>query len=131
MNSRLVSFLAAENITQSQFADTIGVARAGVSHIIAGRNKPGFDFIENMARHYPSLNLEWLITGKGKMYKEAQLAPDEHSSEEELFAEERTTWTPKKTISRDNELKPAENQKLITRIVVFYSDNTFEEFNKI
>lgn len=69
MNRRIQQFLAAENITQSQFADSINVARASVSHIIAGRNKPGFDFIENMARRYPALNLEWLIIGKGKMYK--------------------------------------------------------------
>lgn len=72
MNRRLQQFLSAENISQSQFADTIGVARASVSHILAGRNKPGFDFIENMSKNYPSLNLEWLITGKGKMYKTAQ-----------------------------------------------------------
>jgi len=58
----------AENLTQSQFADSIGVARASISHILSGRNKPGFDFIENIARKYPNLNLEWLITGKGKMY---------------------------------------------------------------
>ena len=70
MNFRLQQFLAAENITQAQFADEIGVARASVSHIIAGRNKPGFDFIQNMSRRYPDLNLEWLIQGKGRMYKE-------------------------------------------------------------
>ena len=70
MNQRLQQFLSAENISQSQFADNIGVARASVSHILAGRNRPGFEFIENMARHYPSLNLEWLITGKGRMYKD-------------------------------------------------------------
>lgn len=69
MNQRIQQFLAAENISQSQFADTINVARATVSHIISGRNKPGFDFIESVSRHYPNLNIEWLITGKGKMYK--------------------------------------------------------------
>jgi len=69
MNSRLLQFLAAENISQSQFADTIGVARASVSHIIAGRNRPGYDFITSVMKHYPSLNVEWLLAGKGKMYK--------------------------------------------------------------
>ena len=69
MNQRLQQFLTAENISQSQFADTIGVARASISHIISGRNKPGFDFIESMARKYPALSLEWLITGRGRMYK--------------------------------------------------------------
>ena len=75
MNFRLQQFLAAENISQAQFADQIGVARASVSHIIAGRNKPGFDFIQNMSRAYPDLNLEWLINGKGRMYKDGVTRP--------------------------------------------------------
>jgi len=70
MNKRLQQFLAAENISQSQFADAMGIARASVSHIIAGRNKPGFDFMSGLVRNYPALNLEWLISGKGKMYKD-------------------------------------------------------------
>lgn len=71
MNERLQQFLSAENITQAQFADSIGVARASVSHILAGRNKPGYDFILNMLKRYPELNAEWLLTGQGKMYKSA------------------------------------------------------------
>ena len=71
MNTRLEQFLAAENISQSQFADTIDVARASVSHILAGRNKPGWDFLNNMLKHYPNLNIEWLLNGTGKMYKSA------------------------------------------------------------
>ena len=70
MNKRLQQFLAAENISQSQFADAMGIARASVSHIIAGRNKPGFEFMSGLVRNYPALNLEWLISGKGKMYKD-------------------------------------------------------------
>lgn len=69
MNDRLQQFLAAENINQAQFADSIGVARASVSHILAGRNKPGYDFLLNMMRRYPELNIEWLLSGSGKMYK--------------------------------------------------------------
>ena len=88
MNYRLQQFLSAENITQAQFADSIGVARASVSHIIAGRNKPGFDFIQNMSRHVPDLNLEWLINGKGRMYKEGRQkdAQEMQPSEGQLFS---------------------------------------------
>ena len=52
MDKRLQQFLDAENISQAQLADTLGVARAGISHILSGRNKPGFDFLEAMAVHY-------------------------------------------------------------------------------
>ena len=69
MNQRLQQFLNAENLTQTQLADRLGVAKASVSHILAGRNKPGYDFIVSLARQFPNLNLEWLIAGKGRMYK--------------------------------------------------------------
>lgn len=110
MNGRLVRFLEAENISQSQFADSIGVARASISHIIAGRNKPGFDFLEKMASCYPSLNIEWLITGKGRMYHDES----ENSSEYAILSEN----------------KSAQNSptgRRISRVVVFYDDGTFGE----
>ena len=60
MNNRLKQFIAAENITQSQFADRIKVVRASVSHVLAGRNKPGYDFITAIMSAFPDLNIEWL-----------------------------------------------------------------------
>ena len=75
MNTRLKQFIAAENITQAQFADTINVVRASVSHILAGRNKPSYEFICGLMRHYPNLNIEWLMFGKGKMYKDSTAQP--------------------------------------------------------
>ena len=77
MNRRLLQFLAAENISQAAFADKIHVARASVSHILKGRNKPGYDFFEGVTRNYPSLNLEWLLTGKGKMYRFDESKPSD------------------------------------------------------
>ena len=70
MQQRIAQFLQAENISPAQFADRIGVQRSGVSHILSGRNKPGFDFIEKTLHYFPALNAEWLITGRGRMYKE-------------------------------------------------------------
>ena len=71
MNNRLKQFLAAENITQAQFADNINVVRASVSHVLSGRNNPSFDFIKAMMAQYPRLNMDWLIFGKGRMYKDS------------------------------------------------------------
>lgn len=165
MNFRLQQFLAAENITQAQFADLIGVARASVSHIIAGRNKPGFDFIQSMSRAFPDLNLEWLIHGKGRMYKEGRRepAPLQQSTEGQLFAaaqEEAPALppaadpvpetpalpdSPAPAFPPINQTEPAENKQTyadppkvkvqtsgrrITRIVVFYDDNTYQELRE-
>ena len=144
MNQRLQQFIQAENLSQSQFADSINVARASVSHILAGRNKPGFDFIENMSRRYPSLNLEWLITGKGKMYKNAFAAPQtpapapqeaDSAPSEDLFQEmpcnESSTLfieqkQPKPQIINKAQ-SPTPKSRTISRIVVFYDDGTYQE----
>ena len=133
MNQRLQQFLAAENISQAQFADTIDVARASVSHVIAGRNNPGYDFIRNLALHYPDLNLEWLICGKGRMYKSAtpseispELPPEpENAPEAPQDADEPILQEPAPPVP-PAELK-AVSGRGISRIVIFYDDNTYQE----
>lgn len=120
MNQRLLQFLKAENVTQSQFADNIGVARASVSHILAGRNKPGFDFLENMALHYPNLNISWLITGKGRMYSN-QVNEPQPEAEGLLFQSDDTDKPVQKPVNKRN----------ISKILVFYDDNSFEEYQQV
>ena len=96
MNTRLKQFIAAENITQAQLADNLNVVRASVSHILAGRNKPGYEFLSGLMTYYPNLNIEWLMFGKGKMYKtpeqqtifetpETLSAPEDSTNEIGLF----------------------------------------------
>ena len=117
MNTRFEQFLAAENISQSQFADTIKVARASVSHILAGRNKPGWDFLYSMLKHYPNLNIEWLLNGTGKMYKsmnvpapepvrqEETLPPDLFSQLEPPAAEVKPQVTPRESEIRTESVR--------------------------
>lgn len=135
MNRRLQQFLAAENISQSQFADTIGVARASISHILAGRNKPGFDFIERTAKHFPELNLDWLITGRGKMYgsvKTASEAPAEPisplpASDVPGLFDELDTPNNALTNPLDRIDQTLNNQRSISKVIVFFTDGSFQE----
>jgi transcriptional regulator with XRE-family HTH domain len=146
MNARLQQFLVAENISQAQFAETIGVARASISHILSGRNKPGFDFLESMVRHYPNLNFEWLLTGRGKMYNNAKapmeepaapVAPLSASPESSLFDEtDYPDPTPAESPAprpatfnayTDNKPQRRPNQRVISKVILFYSDGSFQE----
>ncbi|HBH08111.1 MAG TPA: hypothetical protein DDX40_01735 [Rikenellaceae bacterium] len=144
MNNRLQRFLDAENITQSQLAETLGVAKASISHILAGRNKPGFDFIQSMSQNYPDLNLDWLIAGKGKMYKSQASQPSEEpilpaqskdsgrlfeSQEPDLFPDEPKTFENK---AQAEQVSPSESKPdipRITKILVFYDNGTFKELD--
>ncbi len=145
MNNRLQQFLAAENITQAQLADSLDVARAGVSHIIAGRNKPSYDFLSALLRHYPSLNAEWLMLGKGKMYKDLQEKTVEKIQEQpagllfddfdeivenksdDLHSEPINIQSTNKIINLDNTMQSIVKQRNVKKIIVLFDDGTFQE----
>ena len=135
MNKRLLQFLGAENITQSQLADTLDVAKASVSNILAGRNRPGYDFIESLMLHYPDLNIEWLITGRGKMYKGTGRQASEPSLEPSFFPDqpvEQEVTLPEMEASfeintSNKEAKAPVNQRRITGICIFFDDGTFQD----
>ena len=56
-----------EGLKSSVLADSIGVNRATISHILSGRNKPSIDFLEKLFNVYPNINANWLISGIGYM----------------------------------------------------------------
>ena len=108
--------MQAENITQTQLADTLSVARGSVSNILAGRNKPGYDFLESLILHYPHLNLEWLLSGKGKMYHES---PKEETARGQEESPIQLDLFPTNS--------PLSNRE-ISKITIFYTDKTFQDF---
>ena len=67
MEDRIRKFMEYKGITPSELADTIGVQRSNVTHVLKSRNKPSFQFIEKMLTVYPDLNAKWLLLGTGPM----------------------------------------------------------------
>ena len=138
MNTRLQQFLAAENISQAQLADSLKVARAGISHIMAGRNKPSYDFLAALMNRYPRLNIEWLMFGKGKMYKDlmetSEIATD--LFDEDLFSSQISKEDKQviENIEPSIELKSLESkvqetvkQRNVKKIIILFDDNTYQE----
>lgn len=138
MNTRLQQFLAAENISQAQLADSLKVARAGISHIMAGRNKPSYDFLAALMNRYPRLNIEWLMFGKGKMYKDlmetSEIATD--LFDEDLFSSQISKEDKQvmENIEPSIEIKSLESkvqdtvkQRNVKKIIILFDDNTYQE----
>jgi transcriptional regulator with XRE-family HTH domain len=139
MNERLTTFLRAEQLSPSQFADFMGIQRSGVSHILSGRNKPGFDFFSTFLHKFPAVNIEWLISGRGKMYKDMETKPlfPEFAPLPEIkdtaTVETPTGTPPNQAAVTENPAPPATSAKApesrrIEKVVVLYSDSTFSDF---
>ena len=73
MKERLLEFLRTENKSSAQLAEEIGVQPSGISHILSGRNNPSLDFVLKMLEKYQYLSTDWLLFGKGTMYKDKQM----------------------------------------------------------
>ena len=135
MKERIIQIMEHEGLTQAQFAAAIGIQRAAMSHIIAGRNKASLDVLTKILIRYPQIDSDWLLFGKGSMFRTAQPSNDgEISGEASLFSQNlqesslenipNTPKQPEKEMVISVE-KPAKN---IAKIMVFYSDNTFDTF---
>lgn len=70
MKDRLIQLLDLEQLSPSKFADIIGVQRSSISHVLSGRNKPSFDFLQKTLKAFPGLNASWLMLGEGTMYEQ-------------------------------------------------------------
>ena len=136
MKERLIEFLRAENKSAAQFAEEIGVQPSGISHILSGRNKPSLDLILKMLDKYTFLSMEWLLFGKGNMYKEASMQKlfDESDINTEIVEpiEKQDIKDSDKKEKADNtenaEQKQNKRIPAVEKIVWFYSDNSFREF---
>lgn len=113
--TRLKKILEHHQLTASQFADKVGVQRSSISHILSGRNKPSLDFILKVTGTFEDVDIYWLLNGKGTFPKEGGHRP----SPINLFSEGEV-----KTDSG------VQSGKKISRIVVFYNDGTFDEYDK-
>lgn len=66
--SRIKAFMAASNLSSTQFADACNIPRPSLSQILGGRNKKISDeVIAKIHEAYPRLSVMWLLFGEGEM----------------------------------------------------------------
>ena len=137
MKERIIEFLKAENKSSAQFAEEIGVQPSGISHIFSGRNNPSLDFILKMLERYKYLATDWLLFGKGSMYKDSSGMKSlfdqsfvEKTAEINKGDEPKVVTVPQiqEALRRDQEPAINRNRSDVEKIVWFYKDNSFEEF---
>ena len=142
-----------KGISPSELADSIGVQRSNVSHVLNGRNKPSFQFIEKMLQIYPELNAKWLLLGTGNMvdtvaktrtlfdqiteppkvstpkFENPDKEPVKNTSESNPEHEVITPLKNEKKIA-ENEVQDQifSSEKPIERLLVFFNDQTFKVY---
>lgn len=112
-------------LSASAFADRIGVQRSGISHILAGRNKPSLDFVLKIVREFESVDLYWLLLGKGSFPPADTKAPEKTISPIPDTPTPETHIVPKKTpLPKTNK----KNESDIAKIIILYENGSFDSF---
>lgn len=105
--------IESHGLTAGAFADRIGVQRSNVSHVLSGRNKPGFEFLEKVLLAFPKVQAHWLLTGKQGASAEVtdvkQEAPKQQAADSKVSEEQG-------------------EQRQVVKIITFYDDFTFDTY---
>lgn len=109
---RLKKVITYYNETAASFSENIGVQRSSISHILSGRNKPSLEFIMKVLSSYNEVDLYWLLNGKGSFPK----------IENDIVVETNNSTNPV------NDSSINENTLEIERIIIFYKDGSFKNF---
>ncbi|REA64055.1 XRE family transcriptional regulator [Dyadobacter luteus] len=141
LSKKIKLILSGKNISPSIFADEIGIQRSSMSHILAGRNKPSLDIVQKIIKRFPDLGMNWIMDDQDLPQFSSEVPQPVVANE---FIQTKTEPQQKaEPIIAEKEVKavqtpspepvpPVTTQvlgKTVTKIMVFYSDGTFQELN--
>ena len=128
---RIEQVMASEKLSANQFAKEIGVQAGTLSNIINGRNNPSLDVLQRVLNRFRTLSSDWLILGIGAMYRPKGEGPDNTLFNIKPLEPEKKPdeIAEKQTSEAQNSVAPLSPvvARTVERIVIFYSDGTFEE----
>ena len=148
MKDRIKLIMDRENLTPARFADRLQINRAVISHILTGRNNPSLDVVTRILSEMDYINPEWLLNGKGTIYKAgvgAEALPKEpdlfHQDDRKHHETYTNTEKPSETAlpAPENRLQTTDSKEVtvsktpvkeIAQIIVYYTDQTFETFRR-
>ncbi|MBQ2413647.1 MAG: helix-turn-helix transcriptional regulator [Rikenellaceae bacterium] len=151
MREKLLKLMKSEKLSSSRLAEILEIQPSSISHILSGRNKPSFDFLVKILRRFPTLNPDWLLLDSDQMYRQSDesaalnenqvIAPIAISTIQTSGSEHRPNNRSISSTAPNNDSTkrttpidlPFDNNqhvnKPIERIIVLYSDKSFEAFN--
>ncbi len=156
VKEKIESIMKLEGLNSAQFAAEIGIQGSTLSHIINGRNNPSLDVLIKILNRFRTINSDWLILGVGSMYRSEKQSQtptlfDEmnettyKSDMSDLKKQHKTdsvlsTFQSKSIGSSTDSILPAPDEnrsylpkvdsaiKSVKKIIIYYTDNTFQEF---
>ena len=114
--NRIKKIIEENNLSNSEFAEKIGIPKSSVTHLLSERNNPSLDIIIKISEAFENISTDYLIFGQ-----ENQVKPTiQHSNT--LFNE------LDESVSEDT-VKDSNNK--VKSIILIYENNKFEQIDNL
>lgn len=156
VKEKIEKIMEKEQMNSLQFASEIGIQGSTLSHILNERNKPSLDVLRKILNRFRTISSDWLILDVGSMYrqeKQSQAPTLFDSIDENVYKssslepkiiekiqtplninQQKPAYIPElpnqttETSQQDFKM-PSSSEKSVRKIIVYYNDNTFQEFD--
>ncbi len=153
INDKIKQILISKGYSPSHFADEIGIQRSSISHILSGRNRPSFDIIQKIIKRFPDLGFDWILEDEAPspvfrqqsvptpIRKPENFTPQNHllvsdDRQNRLYSNrsvrsELGASLPPEFIEEIGQpiAEETSQPKKVERILIFYTDGTFQEYS--
>jgi len=154
---RIEKIMQLEEMNSAVFAAEIGIQGSTLSHILNGRNNPSLDVLKKILNRFRTVSSDWLILGVGSMYRSEKQSQtptlfdsieentykstisdpkiEEKNATQSIFIQQKNSPVSEtasvisqETTSPVNLPSIESTSKSVKKIIVYYTDNTFQEF---
>ena len=114
--NRIKKIIEENNLSNSEFAEKIGIPKSSVTHLLSERNNPSLDIIIKISEAFENISTDYLIFGQENQVKQTI----QHSNT--LFNE------LDESVSEDS-VKDSNNK--VKSIILIYENNKFEQIDNL
>ena len=113
---RIKKIIEDNDLTNSEFAEKIGVPKSSISHLLSKRNKASLDIITKISEEFHDITTDYLIFGS-TLSKKSEIKPSE-----DLFSSH---------FQDNSQVSVKESNNRVKSIIIIYENNKFEQIEKL
>ena len=113
---RIKKIINDTNLTNSEFAEKIGVPKSSISHLLSERNNPSLDIVSKISDTFNDITSDYLIFGNSQQENNSLELPGDLFSDKDI------------DIPQDS-VKESNNK--VKSIIIIYENNKFEKIDKL
>ncbi len=153
MINRIFQIMHHYGLGDSEFANEIGITKAMLSSAKNGRTQPSLHLISQIKLRYPNVSLNWVMFGTGEMFEDSSTfthpaderidndtLPSLFDQQSGVVNQQLGVMEIQAEVASENSIQASQttnmpqgvqqhtSERKITKVIVYYSDNSFQEF---